>query len=171
MANYKSRLGGTYERLDNHTATTTESSYTLTKTLDMINKYSEILIIIQMENQSAANTIGMVVNALEGTSNRSYVTKNNAGTISGSAVSDTASLIICPSYDNTKGKSIKLSLGISNGIIKYHGQLHMNEDAACSIYGHNKTAAQTEITSIKIQLSSGTWPANTLIDFYGLKRT
>lgn len=163
------------EVLDNHEATGTESSHTLTKELSN-DVYSKIIVVIDGEI-TATMDLEMVINSIEGTANYSRGSNSNGITRVEISHASHDAMVICPSETLTSsdmqfGGKVEIYMNDVNkndilAISDISDVANPRENHFACIVGDTDTT----IHSIKIQTSTSTWKAGTKITIYGLRRS
>jgi len=163
--------GGSLELLDAHLAGGTETDYTFTPTtpLDMENTYSDIMVLINLVDRSATSDVGLVMNGLTAYARENWI-KLASGTMT-SGWNNGANTYIKIMAGGALGVQGVLHLSCNAGHPTVISQCNQDHDIAYWLMGYNYATGHTTITSIKIELDTGTWDANSNITTYGLKRT
>ncbi len=168
MPNYKAR--GKKTLLDHHKATTTESSYTFTRSLDMKNIYRSIEILITGA-ASAALAMELVINAGTNFDHSNLIM--DTSTLTGGLVVDATEIPILSAAILDDGEEFMIKLEIAySGVTD---KLILQSMATAPHEGLDFRSATAEtvasiITSLKIQTSTSTWFAETEITIYGILR-
>ncbi len=158
--------------IDTHQATGTESTYTVTQPMDLLLKYSEILILINGEATAAFDLL-LKYNSVTDLYHYNYI-KNDSTTVTGVNATSQAAWIIADKegiINVATGKyNVRVHLtSADDSIIQGTFQNYGNE--ASSIGGISQSNAIAAITSLTISTSTSTWKAGAQINTYGIPRT
>jgi len=171
MVNYKSSFSN-LEKLDEHEATGTESTYTFTKSLDMTSKYRTI--IIYMTGQITATLyLKLIVNGDETGYQANHLqaidTTVSATEQSAETYYELMPVASLPSnYSRFSGKIEIFNQNTANGMLQIHSKF--GYPAKSIVMGIGELGSVTDtITSITISTSTSTWKLGTQITTYGLK--
>ena len=169
--------GGTsiLEILDDHTATTTESTYTYTPgTALNISTYAEIIVLYSLE-ASADFNLQMRIN---GVSTGSYFTRSQThagGSWTGTTINSATQMQIGAPTLMTGAQSItgRVCIYMEDGGFNDVNAIGcmMNEQTLVTDYNSNSLTTNTdEITSIETRTSTSTWVSGSRITTVGVRR-